>query len=191
MNQTLRRITTSFNIVCAKKTHVKNFLEANKKFHCGFLHRGKWVAEEPYIAGRLYSFSWNEDTYMLPFLKVDFMPFLIQTFKSQSQEWESLKWVFLLKWSLKQLTKDTASCWELFHVYNVKSHTWCAMVQFDRWWISELCVCEKTAVVLLSLSDFWLTQFDDMESAGSRPKDDVSLPKGMEPIKPLCCKWLL
>jgi hypothetical protein len=44
------------------------------------------VAEEPYIAGRLYSFSWNEDTYMLPFLKVDFMPFLIQTFKSQSQE---------------------------------------------------------------------------------------------------------
>ncbi len=44
-------------------------------------------------------------------------------------------------------------------------------------------MCEKIAVVLLSLSDFRLTQFDDMESAGSRPKDDVSLPKGMEPIK--------
>ncbi len=98
---------------------------------------------------------------------------------------------FYFKWTLKQSTKNTASCWELFHAYNVKSHTWCAMVQFDRWWISELCACEKIAVVLLSLSDFRLTQFDDMESAGSRPKDDVSLPKGMEPIKPLCCKWLL
>jgi hypothetical protein len=37
----LRRTTTSFNIVCAKKTHVKNFQEANKKFHSGFLHQGK------------------------------------------------------------------------------------------------------------------------------------------------------
>jgi hypothetical protein len=35
-------------------------------------------------------------------------------------------------------------------------------------------------LLLLFCRTFWgfqLTQFDDMESAGSRPKDDVSLPK--------------
>jgi hypothetical protein len=47
-------------------------------------------------------------------------------------------------------------------------------------------------LLLLFCRTFWglqLTQFDDMESAGSRPKDDVSLPKGRKPIATpvFCC----